>query len=80
MSMVNYYGIQIADKNFTKCMKGCYKLSKFKSVLYDRSWYCTYLIKLSHIDDFKKYLWTRFRNIDEGDKYYKDFACESESG
>lgn len=80
MRMFKYYGKNIAKKNFTKCMKGCYKLSKFKSVLYDRSWYCTYLVKLNDVADYKKILWNRFTNIGEGGKYFKSFACEETSG
>lgn len=80
MSMFDYYGKKIANKNFTKCIRGCYRLSKFKSVLYDRSWYKTILVKFTSAEEFGKLLWNRFKVLGEGEGMFKKFALEEHSG
>lgn len=46
MKMVDYHGYKIASNSSTKCYKAAYRLAKFKSTLYDKSYYKTILVDL----------------------------------
>ena len=62
MKMEEYYGYKIPMKSFTKSLKPAYKLSKFKIVLHDRSYFRSILVPYGDVNEamgkLKKYLGT----------------------
>ena len=90
MKMFKYYGFSVARKNFMKCLKGVYRLGKFKSVLYDRSYYSVLVVRDGEGDlgRLRELVLERFRLLggegSDGDlklfEYFKKFLRGSGSG